>query len=111
MLKEKPGGGAKVLSPAEVPQRDGYYWIHGSTILRRGTEVESVFIVDTDSGFEQCRVSWFVSGRWFDSRDPEVWELLGGKSEIFPFAWRYSVDLAGDAHSDSALQARGSSAN
>ena len=98
VLKDKPDGGAQVVSPQKIPASDGLYWVHGKTILRSGQELESVFHLDTDSGGELYEVFWWIEGSWYDYRDPEARAILGSDAEIFPFDWMYSVPLTEDAH-------------
>jgi len=98
VLKDNPAGGASVVALRVVPNADGMYWIHGSTTARSGRVIESVFRLDTDSGGELCEVYWLIEGQWYDSRDPEAITRLGGSAAVFPFAWRYSVQLERDIH-------------
>ena len=98
VLKDKSDGGAKVLSPERVPASDGFYWVHGKSVLKGGREVESVFHLDTDSGGEHYEIFWCVDGVWYSYNDPEARAKLGSNEEIFPFDWEYSVPLADDAH-------------
>lgn len=98
VLKDKPDGGVQVLSLPKVPASDGFYWVYGKTILKSGNEVESVFHLDTDSGGELYEVFWWIDGSWYDHRDRETRALLGSDREIFPFDWKYSVELAEDLH-------------
>jgi len=98
VLKDKPDGGAQVVSPKQVPGSDGFYWVHGKTVLHSGRVLESVFHLDTDSGGELNEIFWWIEGSWYDHRDPEARGMLGSDADIFPFDWSYSVPLEEDAH-------------
>ena len=98
VLKDQPDGGAQVLSLVEVPAFDGFYWVHGKTILNSGQELESVFHLDTDSGGELYEIYWWIGGSWFDHRNPKAHAILGSDPDISPFDWTYSVPLAEDTY-------------
>lgn len=108
VLRDQPDGGAQVLFLNEVPASDGFYWVHGKTILKSGQQVESVFHLDTDSGGELYEVFWLVEGSWYDHRDSHARAILGSDSDIFPFDWIYSVPLAEDSHMAAGLKKSGS---
>jgi len=96
VLKDKPDGGAQVVSPQRVPASDGFYWVHGETVLPSGKVLESVFHLDTNSGGELHEVYWWIDGSWYDHRNTEALALLGPDAEISPFDWSYSVPLEND---------------
>jgi hypothetical protein len=98
VLKDTPDGGAKVLPLDRVPANDGFYWVHGRTILASGRTLESVFHVDTDSHGKLHGAYWWINQSWVSSQDPDVESLLGAKGQIFPFNWEFSVPLEEDVH-------------
>jgi hypothetical protein len=100
VLHEKEDRTLNVLSVNRIPDGDGFYWVAGSTILRSGIEIPSVFVIDTDSGAEQYNVYWYVDGEWFQHSDSEsAANRLGiPREDIFPFSWRYHVPVEKDIH-------------
>lgn len=109
LLRTSPGwvfkaledGSMEVLKPDSVPAGDGFYWIGGETTTASGNRIPSVFVVDTDSGAEQCGVFWFVAGDYYEhSESALVAESLGiDATQFFPYSWKYSVTVLGDVHS------------
>ncbi|WP_157994822.1 hypothetical protein [Paracoccus tegillarcae] len=86
-----------VSNPSSVPENDGDYLVHGTTKLASGTELESVFCVDTDSGGDLAAVYWQTKKGWMNSQDARLPAVLGvERHEIFPFGWKFSVPLEND---------------
>jgi len=94
-------GRASVLHLSRIPKRDGTYWIFGHTTLKCGRTLESVFVVDTESGGTLSRVFWRVERNWFDQQDPEILGALAlTREEVFPYDWKYAVGLEEDIFHD-----------
>lgn len=89
-----------VQSPKIIPSGDGEYWVAGSTKLKCGTELDSVFIVDTDADGALLGVYWRIADQWWDFQNrPGVFEAIGAcESEVFPFDWSYSIPLESDLY-------------
>ena len=86
-----------VLNPEKIPDNDGAYLVHGTTILANGTRVRSVFNVNTDSGGTFMAVFWKVGTCWMDSQDINIPEAFGiDRVDMFPFDWEFSVPLEND---------------
>ncbi|QEM80903.1 hypothetical protein [Halomonas binhaiensis] len=83
-----------------VPKDDGEYWMSGTTILKNGAEIPSVFRIDTNTGGTLAGAYWWIKEKWWDFQNqPDVFKELGvEKSEIFPFDWRCVVDLEEDIY-------------
>ncbi len=90
---------SNVLSLDMIPKGDGEYWVCGVTILKNGTNIPSVFRVNTDTGGDLIGVYWNIRDKWWDFQDrPSVLtELSMPESEIFPFDWEYSITLEEDS--------------
>lgn len=97
-LKEIGVAGEAVLQRLQrVPSDGSIYWVSGSTLLRSGTELKSVFRVDTSSGGDLLAVFWNLRGEWFHHHDEQALRVIGlGKSDVFPFDWVYSIPLEND---------------
>jgi hypothetical protein len=94
-------GSADVLKPERVPANDGIYWVAGTTVLKSGRELSSVFCVDTDSGGELLAAFWWIDGKWYSQQDDATLRALGlSRSEVFPYDWRYHVPLTEDIYHD-----------
>jgi len=102
-VRESDAGDLFCESVNPVPENRGFYWIAGVTHLQNGIDIESVFVVDTDSGAEQSNVFWYVKGAWYEHRESEsAAEALGiAKADMFPYDWTYHVPVTGDIHSNS----------
>jgi len=100
VARETKNGAFDVLRPGVLPNNDGFYWVAGITRLRSGRELESVFVIDTDSGAEQANVFWRHGGVWY--QHAEVDTLLGelhlSHGDFFPYEWKYYVKVANDIH-------------
>jgi len=85
-----------------VPKDDGDYWIAGVTILANGNRLDSVFIVDTNSGGELSSVYWKIDNKWWDFFErPAVFAALSlNEKDVFPFDWQFSVPLEEDIFHD-----------
>lgn len=95
-------GRAMVLQVEVIPHDDGIYWVAGTTVIKRGDSIPSVFEIDTSSGGEFVAVYWKMNGTWISSSDKEkVFNVLGAdERDVFPFDWSYSVKLAHDIFHD-----------
>ena len=110
MLRDSPSfvlrqtaedGSADVLNPEAIPANDGIYWVAGTTVLKSGCELSSVFCVDTDSGGELLEVFWWINGKWYRQQDDGALAALRlSHSDVFPYDWRYHVPLAEDIYHD-----------
>lgn len=91
-------GSANLLKPALIPRETGLYRVAGTTVLKAGHKLESVFVVDTDSGAEQCNVYWYHKGVYYEHRDAgELARTLGiSEEDVFPYSWTYHVPIEGD---------------
>ncbi|UUO04530.1 hypothetical protein M4951_14135 [Blastopirellula sp. J2-11] len=88
---------ANVVSMTVVPKASGMYWIGGSTIVRSGREIESVFRVDTNSSGTPASIFWWIDGTWYKHEDADALIALGlSKDEVFPFDWRFAIRLEED---------------
>jgi hypothetical protein len=100
VYREAADGRLNVLRPAEIPAGDGFYWLAGVTITAGGSEIASVFIIDTDSGAEQYQVYWYHRGTYY--AHDESAELIAqrgvAREAFFPYSWRYAVPVACDIH-------------
>ena len=107
LLQSSPEFVVKVGSDAEsatvvclnlVPKDTGEYWVSGTTVLKNGVEIPSVFRVDTNAGGALIGAYWYIDDEWWNFQDrPGVFEALGYKeAEIFPFDWAYAVNLEDD---------------
>ena len=80
-----------------VPADVGLVMVAGSTVLRNGTVVPSVFVVSSGSG-ELTANYWLVDGTWLDSTDRADRARLGvPDGDIFPYDWSTAVSLERDA--------------
>jgi len=53
VVRIDPRDGRGIVSQVEViPNDDGIYWVAGTTVIKRGDSIPSVFEVDTSSGGE-----------------------------------------------------------
>lgn len=94
-------GEAEVITPISIPYSSGVYWISGITILKSNKELESVFVVDTDTGGTLLAVYWWINKNWYEQSDDEVYSALNDRRDnIFPFDWRYNVKLEKDIYHD-----------
>lgn len=88
-----------VSNPTIVPNNSGFYLIHGTTILRCGDRMKSIFHVNTDTGGTHLGVYWKTKKGWMDSQDELAAQVLRiKKHDIFPFDWEYSVLLEYDIY-------------
>ncbi len=87
----------QVIRLASVPKESGICWVAGTTELRCGRHVESVFRADTDAGGEFVTVFWSIEGQWYHHDDTDALTSLGmTKNEVFPFDWSFAVPLEHD---------------
>jgi hypothetical protein len=94
-------GEAEVITPIYIPSASGVFWISGVTILKSNKELESVFIVDTDTGGTLLAVYWWINHNWYEQNDDEVFSVINdSRDNIFPFDWRYNVKLEKDIYHD-----------
>lgn len=93
---------ANVVSPPVVPKGDGEYLVAGQTELKNGSQIPSVFLVDTNAGGTLVGAYWHIAGAWWDFQDrPAVFEALSvSEAEAFPFDWSYAVALEEDIFHD-----------
>lgn len=97
LLEDGSQGEAIVLSIQLVPKASGIYWIAGTTLLKAGREIDSVFRVDTDAGGSLVSVFWKIADRWYQHDDPDAWENLElAKNDVFPFDWSLAAPLEED---------------
>jgi len=84
-------------NPTQIPDSDGEYLVHGITVTACGTEIVSVFMVNTNSGGTIQAVYWRAHARWIDSQDERVSTFLNiERDDIFPFDWKFSIPLEND---------------
>jgi|SynMetStandDraft_3_1070028.scaffolds.fasta_scaffold07941_2 hypothetical protein len=83
-----------------IPRNDGEYCLSGTTILKNGLEIPSVFRINTNTGGTLNDVYWLINNNWRDFNNrPSVFEELGVvEHDIFPFDWTYAVDLEEDIY-------------
>ena len=94
-------GEAEVLSVKVVAKGQGICWVGGTSILKSGRDVESVFRVDTDSGGTLVSVYWWIGGNWYEHDDADALTALGlSRDQVFPFDWRFCVALEEDIFHD-----------
>lgn len=98
VLRVNDDGSMNVLTPSIVPKKTGLYWVAGDTVLRNGQQIDSVFVIDTNSGAEQCNVYWHHEGAYYEHRESdELSTRLGlAQGDFFPYSWRYRVAIEGD---------------
>lgn len=97
-VDEKTNQGT-VKSPPMVPKNDGEYWVFGSTTLKTGQELPSVFRVQTNSGGTLLSAFWCIDGDWHDFQDPKAYKKLNtNRDDATPFDWTYSVKLEDDIY-------------
>lgn len=90
-------GEANVVSMTVVPKASGVCWVGGTTIVKSGREIESVFRVDTNSGGTLMSIFWWIDGKWYKHEDADALSALGlSKDEVFPFDWRFAIPLEED---------------
>jgi hypothetical protein len=90
-------GSAEVLRTPRVPRGSGVYWVSGSTLMRNGLHVESVFRIDTDAGATLLAAFWWLDGHWYQQDDPGAPNALRvPRSDVFPFDWRFAVPVEHD---------------
>ncbi len=95
-IAENTGAGA-VSNPTAIPDKSGEYLIHGTTTLKCGHELESVFHIDTATGGTLRAIYWMLTSGWTDSQDADAPSALSlDRSEVFPFDWTFSVPLERD---------------
>ena len=94
-------GRAKVLTLDTVPKSDGIYWAGGTAVLKNGTEVESVFRVNTDTGGTLLSSYWWIGSAWYETDEAAALSAAGcTKEDAFPFDWRYNTPLSEDIYHD-----------
>ena len=100
VFRESNEGELFLESVNPIPADNGFYWVAGITKFKSNHEAPSVFVVDTDSGAEQCNVYWFVDGDWYEhSESKDVARALGIEvSDMFPYSWQYEIPIEGDIH-------------
>ena len=99
LLELDDEGRAEVLTLEVVPVSAGVYWIGGTTILKNGLRVDSVFRVNTESGGTLLKTYWWVGDSWYSSDDAEAMKALGCAGNVaFPFDWEYNTPLAEDIY-------------
>ena len=92
-------GEHEVLSIKIIPKDSGNYWVGGTTKIKNGTEFDSVFIIDTNSGGSLIQVYWFINEQWFEQDSSlTLTELSLSKSDVFPYDWRYAIELEKDIY-------------
>lgn len=90
-------GEADVLSVTIVPKGNGVFWVPGTTILKCGQRIESVFRVDTDTGGSLLSVYWWLNGGWYEHSDKQSLIVLGLSNDAaFPFDWTFAIALEED---------------
>ena len=94
-------GSADVIKLDKIPANDGIYWVAGSTTLKCGKQISSVFCVDTDSGGTVESIFWWIEGRWYEQQDEAALRALGlMREDAFPYDWKYHVPLTEDIYHD-----------
>ena len=73
----------------------GLTTVAGTTFLRDGREVPSVFSIDGATG-EVFSSIWLWKGSWIDSADREQRCVVGTDDQLFPYDWSTAVPLASD---------------
>ena len=101
VISEPTGADDWVLARPEQLTGDlGMCFVAGTTTLRNGVHVESVFLVDSRSG-ELSAVYWLSPVGWVDANDSDAAERLGLESASpFPFDWELAIPLERDAFHD-----------
>lgn len=102
VLKEiGKNGKAEVISPQIIQSSSGIYWLSGVTIFKSKIEIQSIFVVDTNSGGTLLEVYWNINKNWYEQNDSDVFLALGdSRDNIFPYNWRYNVKLEKDLYHD-----------
>lgn len=95
---EKGDGNAIVKSLEVVPDKRGVFWISGVTTFNAGQNIQSGFIVDTNSGGTLLDVYWLIGKNWwnFQERPAVIKALKLSEDQVFPFDWRFSIPLEND---------------
>lgn len=94
---EKKTGVATVSNPTVIPDKSGEYLLHGTTTLKGGRKVESIFHIDTDTDGTLRAIYWKVAKSWINSQEANAASVLAlDPSEIFPFDWAFSIPLEHD---------------
>jgi hypothetical protein len=96
--KEVAGHGkAEVIKPTSIANQTGVYWVAGTSTLRGGRKLDSVFRVDTNAGGTLISVYWKIGSQWHFHDDLDVLPNLGLVSdEVFPFDWSFAIPLEYD---------------
>jgi hypothetical protein len=92
-------GECKVVSPSSIPKSAGIYWVSGNTKIEDGRNIDSVFIIDTDSGGTLLEIYWWLDNQWHKHQDESALESLDLQKRP-KFDWSYNVKLEEDIYHD-----------